>query len=62
MAALFLLALTAPINCRAGTGAPAGKVPARLTALVKHGGYALTRDNRLLAGENLDLALVPAST
>lgn len=61
-AVIFLLALTAPINSLAGTGAPAGKVPARLTALVKHGGYALTRGDRLLAGDNLDLPLVPAST
>lgn len=62
LAGLFLLALIAPLPGRAAANPPAAKTPARLAALVKNGGYALTRDDRRLTGHNLDQPLVPAST
>lgn len=62
LAALFLLALISPLPCQAGAGTPSTKPTNRLTALVNNGGYALTREDRLLAAGNLDQPLIPAST
>ncbi|NTV12545.1 MAG: peptidase S13 [Desulfobulbaceae bacterium] len=58
----FLLALITPQSSLAATNASFGKATARLAALVNNGGYAVTRDGRLLAAKNLDQSLVPAST
>lgn len=60
-AAIFLLALALPSLALAGAPLPQSKTSARLAALVKNGGYALTRGERLLAAEHLDQPLVPAS-
>lgn len=62
LVALLLLLLTLPLPGLAKTKSPTPKTPTSLATLVNNGGYALTRDDRLLAASNLDQPLVPAST
>ena len=58
MAAILFLALLCPaISAYASTGA------AQATSnLITHGGYAVTRDGKVLEAQDLDTAFVPAST
>jgi len=59
--AFFLLTLIISQPSLAKTATPSKKVAAQLAALVNQGGYAVTRDGRLLAAHNLDQPLIPAS-
>ncbi len=59
---LFLAVLLSPLPVQAKARSAAAKPTSGLTTLVSNGGYALTREDRLLAAHNLDQPLIPAST
>jgi len=60
--AFFLLSLAVPLPSLGKPSTHSGNIAAQLDTLVQNGGYALTRDNRLLAARNLEQPLIPAST